>query len=149
MRVSILAGFGMLSLVFAGWLVAAQPGDDADKELKSLEGVYVMVSGVAKGEQLPEKVVKAASLTVEGNKHTVKVGDDTIIGTHKVAPTKTPKEMDCTDTEGPHKGKTYLGIYKVEKGELTVYFALSGKDRPKEFTAKAGPDEILEVWKKK
>ena len=140
----------VLAVLVFGLLIAANSsGGDAKTELKKLEGVYVMVSGGMNGEKLPENVVKGATLTVEGNKHTVKVGDDTIIDTHKLDPTKTPKEMDSTDTEGPLKGMTYLGIYKLEKGIFTVYFSPPGKDRPKDFATKTGPGEILHVWKKK
>ena len=148
MRVSMLA-FGVLLLVFGGWLVAAGPADDLDKELKAADGDYVMVSGEMSGKQEPEQVVKAATLTIEGTKHTAKVGEVTIVGTHKVDRTKTPKEIEATDTEGPYKGKTYLGVYKLEKGELTVFFAPPGKDRPKAIAAKTEPGEILQVWKKK
>jgi len=137
----------MTLLVLTGWLTATQTGDD--KELKQLEGTYEMVSGDENGQKLPEKVVKASSLVMAGNKHTVKVGNETIIGTHKINSSKTPKEMDATDTEGPLKGKTYVGIYKLEKDIFTVYFSAPGKDRPKDFTTKTGPGEILHVWKKK
>jgi uncharacterized protein (TIGR03067 family) len=146
MRVSILASFG---LFIASSLIAADPKDDAEKELKNLKGVYVMASGEEKGEKLPDMIVKTATLTVEGDEHTVKIGDQTIIGTHKLDPNKKPKEMDSSDTEGPFKGKTYLGIYKFEDGVFTVCFAAPGKDRPKEFTTKSGTGELLHIWKKK
>jgi uncharacterized protein (TIGR03067 family) len=148
MRIPMVAVFGVFGLIFGGWQIAALAQDDAEKELKKAEGVYVMVAGEAKGEKLPEKIVKTGTLTIQGDKHTVKLGDDSIIGTHKLAPTKKPKEIDATDTEGSFKGKTYLGIYKLEKGEFTVCFAPPGKDRPKEFTTKSGTGEILHVWKK-
>jgi len=135
-------------LIFGGWLIAAEAQDD-QKELKKLEGTWVMVSGEAKGEKLSEQTVKNATLTIVGDKHTVKVGEDTLIGTHKLVPTKKPKEIDVTDTEGPFKGKTLLGIYKLGKGEFTVCFAPPGKGRPKKFTTKSGVAEIFHVWKKK
>ena len=66
-------------------LVANAAQDEAGtKELKKLDGVYSMVSGEFKGEKIREKVVLSAKLTIAGDKHTVKVGDDTIIGTHKL-----------------------------------------------------------------
>src|SRR5438046_1171151 len=98
MRICTLAVLGISSLLSVGWLGAAEKVADAKAEIKKLEGVYVMVSGQANGEKIPENVVKASTLTVEGDKHTVKVGDDTIIGTHKLVPTKMPKEIDSTDT---------------------------------------------------
>jgi uncharacterized protein (TIGR03067 family) len=149
MRLSMLTVFGVCGLTFGSLLINAEAQDDADKALKKLEGNYVMVSGEMNGENLPEAIVKTATLTIEGNKHTVKMGDDTIIGTHKLAPTKKPKEIDVTDTEGPFKGKTLLGIYKLQKGVFTVYFSSPDKDRPKEFAKNTNPGEILHVWKKK
>jgi uncharacterized protein (TIGR03067 family) len=83
-----------------------------------------------------------------GDKHTVKVGEVTIIGTHKLNPSKKPKEIDASDTEGPFKGKTVLGIYKLEKGEFTVCFSPPGMDRPKEFTTNSGTGAMLHVWKR-
>ena len=129
-------------------MVAAEAQDD-EKELKKLEGTWVMVSGEAKGEKLSEQFIMNASLTIVGDKHTVKLGEDTFIGTHNLDPTKKPKEIDTTYTEGSMKGKTSLGIYKMGKGEFTVCFAPPGKDRPKEFTTKSGTAEIIHVWKKK
>ena len=140
----------VLSVLAVGLLIAANSsGGDAKTELKKLEGTWGMVSGEAKGEKLPESTIKSAKLTIVGDKHTVKVGEDTIIGTHKLDPTKKPKAIDAMDTEGPFKGKTTFGIYKVEKGVFTVCFAPPGKDRPKEFTTKSGTGELLHVWKLK
>ena len=56
------------------------------------------------------------------------------MGTLKVDPTKTPKEIDATDSEG----KTILGIYKFDKDQFTVCFAPPDKQRPKEFSVKVG-----------
>jgi uncharacterized protein (TIGR03067 family) len=149
MRISMLAVFGVCGLVFSGSLIAAEAQDDAEKELKKLSGVYIMVSGEANGEKLPEMTVLTSTLTLKGNKYTVKLGDDKFSGHQKLDPTKSPKEIDATDTDGANKGKTMLGIYKLEKGMFTVYFSPPGKDRPKEFAAKTNPGELIHVWKKK
>lgn len=148
MLTTVLRMFGMLGLVLSGLLITAHAAE-ADKDLKKFEGEYVMVSGEKSGEKLPEETLKSAKLTMKGDKHTVHVGDDTIIGTHKLDSSKTPKHIDSMDTEGPFKGKTTLGIYKFENGEYTVCFAAPGKDRPREFATKSGSDEFLHVWKKK
>lgn len=130
-----------------GLLIAADAKDDK-VDLKKLEGAWVMVSGEEKGEPLAEKTIKGAKLTIEGDKHTVKVGDETIVGTHKLDAGKKPKEIDAMDTEGPFKGKTTLGIYKVSGNEFTVCFAPPDKDRPKEFTTKSGTALFVHVWKR-
>src|SRR5436189_4247036 len=108
-----------LLVLVVGFLVAA---DDANDELKKLEGSYTMVSSEQKGEKLPEETVKTATLVMEGDKHTAKVGTVTIVGTHKVDPSKKPATIEASDTEGPFKGKTRLGIYKLEGDQFTFCF---------------------------
>jgi uncharacterized protein (TIGR03067 family) len=141
----------VLLVLAVGLLIGANSsgGDAAKTELKKLEGAWGMVSGEAKGEKLPENTIKSATLTIVGDKHTVKVGEDTIVGTHKLDPTKKPKAIDAMDTEGPFKGKTIFGIYKLEKNEFTVCFAPPGMERPKVFTTKSGTGELFHVWKLK
>lgn len=141
----------LLIALAVGLLIAA---DDAKqkkggkKALKQLEGTWVMVSGEDKGEKLPEDTIKNAKLTMDGDKHTVKLGDATIVGTHKVKAKADPKEIDATDTEGPFKGETTLGIYKLEGDTFTVCFAPPNKERPKEFTSKSGTGQFVHVWKR-
>src|SRR5229473_5651835 len=74
--------FHALLLLTVGLLIGADaPRDDAaKKELKKLEGAYAMISGEEKGDKLPEATVKNAKLIIEGDKRTVKMGDETIIG---------------------------------------------------------------------
>ncbi len=47
--------------------------------------------------------------------------------------------------DGEAKGKTFPGIYKLEKGELTLVFTEKG-DRPKEFKS---DDEVMLLKLKK
>lgn len=136
-----------LLLLSVGLLIAADAKNDdaAKKELKNLSGSYVMVSGESRAEKLSEERIKEAKMTIEGEKYTATFGGDTVMGTLKVDPTKTPKEIDATDSER----KTILGIYKFEKGQFTVCFALPDKERPREFSVKAGTGEFIHIWKKK
>lgn len=135
-----------LLLLSVGLLIGADAqDDDAKKELKKLSGTYVMVSGETKAEKLPEERIKEAEMIIEGEKYTATFGGDTVMGTFKVDPTKTPKEIEATDSEG----KTILGIYKFDKDQFTVCFASPDKDRPNAFSIKAGTGDFIHVWKKK
>jgi uncharacterized protein (TIGR03067 family) len=134
-----------LLVVSVGLLIAADAkNDDAKKELKSLSGSYVMVSGESKAERLSEESIKKAKLVMEGDKYTADFGGDAVKGTLKIDPSKAPKEIDATDADG----KTILGIYQFEKGRFTVCFAPPGKERPKEFSVKVGTGDFIHVWQK-
>jgi uncharacterized protein (TIGR03067 family) len=117
-------------------------------ELKRLEGTYSMISSETTGEKLAEDTVKDATLVIEGDQHTAKVGKVTIIGTHKVDPRKKLAEIEASDSEGPFAGKTRLGIYKLEGDQFTFCFALPGNDRPKQFSTTSGTGHIMVAWKK-
>src|SRR5438067_1780865 len=134
--------------VIVGLLSAADKEEAGKVDLKKMTGAWTMVSGEEEGKQLPKKTVKAARLTIKGDEHTVKVGEDTMKGTHKLDPTKKPKTIDVEDTEGPFKDKTLLGIYQFRDDEFSVCFAAPGKERPTEFTTKSGTGHMSHVWKR-
>jgi uncharacterized protein (TIGR03067 family) len=136
--------YALLALVTA-FLVAA---DDPKDDLKKLEGTWTLTSGEKDGKNEAEKTIKTAKLVIKGDQHDVKIGDDTFKGTHKIDPSKKPKAIDATDTDGPFKGKTVHGIYEVDGDTFKVCFAKPGDDRPKEFSTKSGTGHILHVWKK-
>ena len=93
-------------------------------------GDDTLLSGEMNGNKLSEQTVKAASLTIDGEKHITQIGDDTITGTLRLDPTKNPKAIDVAHSAGvEHKGKTGMGIYKLEKGVFAICFAPPGNDR--------------------
>ena len=149
MRNSRMSLLGACVFVFGGVLIAAEFQESVEKDMQLLEGSFTMVSSEKKGEKAPENIVKSATITNKNGVHSVKVGEDSFGGTHKIDPTKKPKEIDSTDTSGEFKVKTYLGIYKIEKDVWTVCFAPPGKERPKAFSTKSGTGEFIHVWKKK
>jgi len=71
-----------------------------------------------------------------------------ISGAFKVDATKKPKTMDMTPSEGRYKDKTLLGIYELDGDTLKICFAEPGKDRPTDFTSKAGSGVVLAIHKR-
>jgi uncharacterized protein (TIGR03067 family) len=134
-------------------LCGADAKDDAvSKELKQFVGDWVMVSGEREGQKLPDEQVKASKITWK-DKDVVVVtphqSKDPIKGTTTVDPTKSPKQMDWVRSAGPDAGKTFQAIYEfIGPDQYRVCFAPAGKDRPKEFTTKAGTGHMLHVWKR-
>ena len=88
-------------------------------------------------------------VTFEGDKHTVKKGDEVIqVGTQKLDPSKSPKTIDVTMTEGLNKGTVMLGIYEIDGDTLKVCFDAEGKKRPTEFKSAPGSQTFVNVHKR-
>lgn len=133
----------LLALAAMAFGLSVAAGDkapkDAKAELEKLTGTWKGVSVVRDGKEVPKPEAEAVRLVVTGEKYTLTEGAEEIEGTHKLDPTKTPKEIDAIRTKGPHKGETMKGIYQLSEDSFVVCFAAPGKDRPKELKAEGGP----------
>jgi uncharacterized protein (TIGR03067 family) len=124
--------------------------DAAKKELDKLQGSWTATEYEYNGNKGDANFVKQIKLICKDDKYTQKIGDEVVEeGTHKLDPTKKPKTMDITVTAGQEKGKTQLAIYELEGDTFKICAAAHGaKERPKEFTAKAGSGQLLIVLKR-
>lgn len=130
-----------LLVCVAGLLIAADAKDD---DLKKLQGSWE-TSAVFNGKKAPDStvVIKDSTYAVLD-----KDGKKVEEGTLKLDPSKKPKAIDSTASEGTDKGQTMLGIYEFDGDTIKICFARVGKDRPKEFVSKEGSDTVLFVMKK-
>jgi uncharacterized protein (TIGR03067 family) len=119
--------------------------DDA----KDMEGVWVPIKGEVDEKPMPDESLKATTLTITKDKYVVVVGDSKDAGTCKLDPTKKPRQLDVTSTEGVNKGKTFLAIYELDGDTLTVCYGLDGKTRPTEFKTQKGSTRALMTYKRK
>jgi uncharacterized protein (TIGR03067 family) len=131
-------------------LVSFGGAEDADKkEMAQLEGEWSMVSGEANGQAMPKETVKSGKRVAKDGETTITIGGQVYFkAKFSIDPTKKPKAIDYTMTEGPTKGKTHLGIYELDRDTVKFCFAAPGQDRPTEFTAKEGSQCTLSVWKR-
>jgi len=127
------------ALVFGLTAVAEEVPKDAKAELDKLSGTWKCVSIVRDGKEVPKADAEKVRLVVTGEKYSLNEGGEEIEGTHKVDPTKKPKEIDAVRTKGPNKGETLRGVYQLSEDSFVVCFAAPGKDRPKELKAEGGP----------
>lgn len=136
----------MAMLVFVG---ATGAEDAVTKEMALLEGEWSMVSGEANGLSMPRETVRSCKRVAKDGETTVTVSGQVYLkAKFGIDPTKKPKAIDYTMTDGPTKGKRHLGIYELNEDTVKFCFAAPGKDRPTDFTAKEGSQRTLSVWKR-
>lgn len=137
-RFAVVLAF--LAVSFAG-LVRAD-----EKALKELEGTYKLTHAEHDGKAVEKGAIDTIVVTIKGDEFIMSFsGDDKKISKIKVMPDTKLSNIELTPTEGDLKGKTCPGIYKFEKGELTIAFSEKG-NRPKEF--KSDNEAILLRLKK-
>jgi uncharacterized protein (TIGR03067 family) len=141
----------LISLTAAFLLVGADaPSDAVKKEMAQLEGEWTMVSGERDGQPLPDNFLKDAKRVAKDGVSTISFGDRVYMkAKFSIDPTKKPKTIDYEIVEGETKGKKVLGIYEIDGDKVRFCFSTPDKDRPSEFTAKAGSGNTLSVWKRK
>src|SRR5579862_5760085 len=109
---SILPCFTLMCL-----LAAANGGEKKG----TVEGSWTATAAIVKGKKLPKDVIDNIMLVVtfKDGKYSVKIGGkDEEAGTYKIDAKKTPATIDMLIAEGKEKGKTQLGIYKVDEDKL-------------------------------
>ena len=120
-----------------------------DEGKQSIEGIWLPTGAELAGAKLPVESLKNWKLTLKPEQYLFENGKEADQGNWKLDTSKTPNAIDITGTEGPNKGKTILAIYELSKDELKVCYDLSGKNRPTEFSTKAGTPLFLVTYKRK
>jgi uncharacterized protein (TIGR03067 family) len=150
MRRSLVPLVCAVGFAAVGW--SGAPADDKadlEKEVRKFQGTWTIESSETGGTPIPPGELKGLIVIFEGDKHTVKTGDEVIqVGTQKLDPSKSPKAIDVTMTEGPNKGAVMLGIYEIDGDTLRVCFDPRGKKRPTEFKSAPGSENFVNVHKR-
>jgi uncharacterized protein (TIGR03067 family) len=135
-----LLGFALLTFALAG------PARADEKALKELEGTYKLVLAERDGKPAEKASIETVTVTIKGDEFVMTFSADDK-KTAKIKATADPKlsTIELSPQDGPEKGKTFPGIYKIEKGEVTLAFSEKG-ERPKEF--KSDNEAILLRLKK-
>ncbi len=123
----------------------------ADDKPAGPEGTYKVTAMSHGGAKIPDDKLKGfEGATIKGDKFTMKIGGETKVATVKIDAKAKPATIDMSPDEGPEKGKTMKGIWKLEKGVLTIAVFV-GKDgetkRPENFDGKGADDIVFELTK--
>jgi uncharacterized protein (TIGR03067 family) len=144
----------VVGLFYAAAVPLAVAGDAKEEAIKKdrmkYEGTWQVVSLEVDGNKSDEQDAKKITVVndVDGKWRLEVDGKVIARGTSEIDPTKKPKAVDLTETEGDDKGKTALGIYEVGDDERKVCYAKPGMERPDDFSAPAGSGRILAVLKR-
>ena len=138
----------VLGVVFI--LAAVDTDEEVKKELAKFEGTWKYVCVESEKMKVSEDALKGLRLKIRGDKFTVagENADAAFSGTFKVDPSKKPKTIDVTFSDGPEKGKTTLGIYELEGDTYKACVDPNGKTRPSEFAIKPGSGYVLIIHKR-
>ena len=120
------------AVAFTAALRADDKDDKAGAGLKELEGNYKLLSAERDGRPPEQGVIDGVTVAVKGDEFVMSFGGEKKVAKIKLKPDATPAAIDLTPQDGPEKGKSFPGIYKLEKGVLTLAFSEKGA-RPKEF----------------
>ena len=143
MRFAVAGGFLLLALTAVVWA--------DEKALKELEGKYALAHAEKDGKVLEKEKADRLKIAIAGDELTIVVEEEKdrqeLKAKLKVNAAVTPHTIDILPSEGDAKGKTFPGIYKTEKGLLTLAYTEEG-ERPTEFKAE-GKVMLLKMKKLK
>jgi len=142
-------------LVMGVLLTAIASADDATdeaikKDRKQIEGTWRVVALEVNGNKAKEEDAKKLTV-INGSDGTWSLHDEEkeiSKGTSSIDPTKKPKTIDFTPTEGAGTGNQYLGIYELGQKTRKMCFAPPGKGRPTEFSSMPGSEHILVTFER-
>jgi len=147
--------FGLLVVGALLTITAIFAADDVQdeaikKDRKQIAGTWRVVALETDGNKAMEEDAKKLTV-VNGFDGTwsLRAEDSQISkGTSTIDPTKKPKTIDFTVTEGEGKGNLHLGIYDLGEKTRKLCFAPPGKERPTEFSSTPGSKHILVTFER-
>ncbi|MCY2946500.1 MAG: TIGR03067 domain-containing protein [Planctomycetota bacterium] len=135
---------GMMVGLLVGGMGLTQ---ETTKKADSPDGSWKLTKGEADGKALTAEQLKGGKLVIKDDKYKLTMGEMEVIeGTEKLDPSKDPKTIDIVNSNGPDKGKTFLGIYNLKGDRFRVVFSQPGKPRPTKFKTEPDSGQWLHVW---
>lgn len=126
-------------------LVSMGYADEAQDDMKLIEGTWVITELVFNGNMAKEDDFKKISVVngADGTWSLRVEGKEISRGTNVFDPTKTPKTIDFYPTDDEGRDKKYIGIYELGEKTRKLCVVEAGKDRPNEFDSPKDSERIL------
>jgi uncharacterized protein (TIGR03067 family) len=136
-------------------LAAAPRGQQARTDADRLQGTWQLAAVEVNQKPIPMASLKEGDtpvvgrLVIKGESYSFLLGKARLELTYKLRPGEKPKAIDLTVTDGPEKGKTYHGIYRLRGDTYTICRPVEpGKERPTAFATTPDSGLMLVVWKR-
>ena len=123
--------------------------DEINKAKEKLQATWLFQSMEVNGQKVPEADIKDFKLVIRGDQFTYKGRGETKATIKTLDPTTTPTIIDLEYKDGPVKG-VFEGINQLEGDTLKMCICVipDARQRPTEFSAKEGSNQVLIVLKK-
>jgi uncharacterized protein (TIGR03067 family) len=142
---------GVLLTAVATIALADDSKDQAiTKDRKQIEGTWRVVALEIDGNKaMEDDAKKLAVVNGSDGAWSLRSEDKEISkGTSTIDPTKKPKTIDFTPTDGGGKDNQYRGIYELGENTRRLCFAPPEKERPTEFSSTPGSQHILVTFER-
>jgi len=131
-------------------LAGGNAQDQAKKDLKRMQGTWVLAALEVDGKPVPDDKLKDTLLIVKGNKYITRVKDREIETTFTLDPSKKPRAIDMVFGEGEKKDKVLKGIYEIDGDTLRICRGLGpDQERPAQFGTWPDTGFFLVTWKRR
>jgi uncharacterized protein (TIGR03067 family) len=138
----------MIAILSVALVAAGKPAqDDVSTELKKLRGTWRLVEEFDDGTRTPAAQAGKTKLTFEitGSWKVEVDGKVAGEGTATIDPTRKPKTIDYTLTQGEGAGTRFIAIYELD-GDVFRHCGVLKGNRPTEFSSKPGSGHILTTF---
>ncbi len=141
----------MTILLIVGTALVFAQDDAAKKDLKLLQGTWVMAALEVNGTDVPANKLEGTVLTIKDDRYVVKVKDKLVTTAIIVLDAKKdPKELNMTPQDGDKKDKLQKAIYKIEGDTFKLARGLNPEqERPRQFATWPDTNYFVVTWKKK
>lgn len=133
-------------LAMTAFATGCDTADEAiQRDRKEIAGTWRIIELEINGNKAKEEDAKKLTVVnqADGTWTLLSDGEKVSKGTSTIDPSKKPKTIDFTPTEGSSVGNTYPGIYELGERTRRMCFAPPDKPRPTEFSAPADSNHIL------
>ncbi|HLW65596.1 MAG TPA: TIGR03067 domain-containing protein [Gemmataceae bacterium] len=132
-------------LLLALLMPAADPNEDAKKDLQKMQGTWKVEKLTNNGTEAPAEIIAKMSVVIAKNKMTVEAeGRPGEVAEVTLDPSKKPAHYDFTPA---NDSKQRHGLYKFDGEKLYLCWTRGGGERPKAFESK--PDSMIVVFELK